>query len=80
MIDVWPEMFLEYHFEGVRIFLSYRIDHSLVLDEIHTASRVDHLTSYFQCYDRSIEELLLETGNFFNIFYMPVLCRVSTLK
>ena len=80
MIDMWPEMLLEYHFEGVRIFLSYRVDHSLVLEEIHTAGRVYHLTSYLQCYDRSIEELLLESSDGFYIFYMPVLRRISTLK
>jgi hypothetical protein len=79
-IDMWPEMFLVANLECIWIFRCDTFEDSLILDEIHTAGRVDHLSSYFQCDDRSIDELLLESRYGFYIFDMPVFGRISTLK
>lgn len=79
-VDMWPEMFLIGDLECPRIFRSDTLEYSLILDEIHTAGRVDHFSSDLKCDDRSIDELLLESSDSLDIFYMPVFGRVSSLK
>ncbi len=78
MIDMWPEAFLVGNLKSMGIFTHYGVDDSFVFEEIQTACRIEHLSSYFQSYYGSIEEFFLETCDSFYIFYMPVFCRVST--
>ena len=79
MIDVGPEVFLTYDLKCTRIFRHDCFEDSFILEEIHTAGRVDHLSSYFQGYYACIEEFLLEACYGFYIFDMPVLGRVGSL-
>ena len=80
ILDMRPEMFLIGNLKCIWIFFGDAFEDSFILDEIHTTSRVDHLTFDFKCYDRCIDEFFLEASYGLNIFDMPVFRRVCTLK
>ena len=75
-----PEFFLENDLECISILSIHSIEYSLILDQIERTGRIYHLTSDLQCMEGGIEELGLESGNFFDIFQMPVSYCVSPFE